>query len=225
MRFCRKWLYVVSFDGRLTGSHSTHSISTNIATRAQQPSGAARCFRAAYFMQPEWLLLRHKSARWRWHIRSRSLRNQDVDDGILLNIVQTSVNLFENALDRKTPVVVFAQPTMRLNFPWTAKSKPEPCQQHSTRTTDFGARYCLLGAVHCRPGLKSLENDMKYGVTVSRCDIEVRRGFLRKVYGILAAQLILTTMVGATFMNVAVIKVGFGNNMHQEWILHSSSCH
>jgi hypothetical protein len=131
------------------------------------------------------------------------------------------VNLFEIAPYHKTPVALFSAHNA-LTFLELQNPNPSLVSNIQHAPLIFATRY-WLGAVHCRPGLKSLENDMKYGVTVSRCDIEVRMGFIRKVYGILAAQLILTTMVGATFMNVAVIKVGLPTNMQQEWILHSSS--
>ncbi|KAM0789440.1 hypothetical protein ACM66B_000263 [Microbotryomycetes sp. NB124-2] len=48
-------------------------------------------------------------------------------------------------------------------------------------------------------------DDFKIGVTVSQSSIEVRQQFVRKVYGVLLAQILFTTVVGAVMMrdNVA----------------------
>ena len=40
-----------------------------------------------------------------------------------------------------------------------------------------------------------LENDFNYGNNVMSASAEIRKGFLRKVYGILTVQLIMTTGV------------------------------
>ncbi|KAK3736417.1 hypothetical protein QZH41_004033 [Actinostola sp. cb2023] len=52
----------------------------------------------------------------------------------------------------------------------------------------------------------SIEDDFTYAVTVAKTNIKVRLGFLRKVYGILSAQLGLTILVATIFMNTPWIK-------------------
>ncbi|EDO48159.1 predicted protein [Nematostella vectensis] len=54
--------------------------------------------------------------------------------------------------------------------------------------------------------MSSIEEDFTYGVTVAQTNINVRLGFLRKVYGILSAQLGLTILVSALFMSTPAIK-------------------
>ncbi|WP_411027279.1 Bax inhibitor-1 family protein, partial [Salmonella sp. s54925] len=50
------------------------------------------------------------------------------------------------------------------------------------------------------------EDDFLYGVTVAQTSIDLRLGFLRKVYGILTLQLGLTIAVSTLFMFVGAIK-------------------
>lgn len=52
----------------------------------------------------------------------------------------------------------------------------------------------------------SLEDDFTYGVTVAQTNIQLRLGFIRKVYGILSAQLGLTILVAGLFMYTTSIK-------------------
>lgn len=47
---------------------------------------------------------------------------------------------------------------------------------------------------------KNADDDFIYGVTVAQSSLQIRLGFIRKVYGILSAQLLFTTLVGAFFM-------------------------
>ncbi|KAL9960282.1 hypothetical protein ACROYT_G033726 [Oculina patagonica] len=54
--------------------------------------------------------------------------------------------------------------------------------------------------------MSSLEDDFTYGVTVAQTNIKIRLGFLRKVYGILTAQLSLTIIVAGIFMYSESIK-------------------
>lgn len=61
------------------------------------------------------------------------------------------------------------------------------------------------------PGLKSgdaadLPDDMYYGTSVATSSPSVRTGFIRKVYGILTAQLALTTAICALFMYVTPLR-------------------
>ena len=46
----------------------------------------------------------------------------------------------------------------------------------------------------------SIVDDFMYGSNVATSHISIRLGFLRKVYGILSAQLAFTTIVGALIM-------------------------
>ena len=46
-----------------------------------------------------------------------------------------------------------------------------------------------------------LENDFNYGNNVISASAEVRKGFLRKVYGILTVQLLMTCGVSGTIEN------------------------
>lgn len=50
------------------------------------------------------------------------------------------------------------------------------------------------------------ESDFAYGTSVATCSASVRLGFIRKVYGILAAQLALTTVICAMFMFVPPLR-------------------
>lgn len=50
--------------------------------------------------------------------------------------------------------------------------------------------------------------DMYYGTSVATSSPSVRTGFIRKVYGLLAAQLALTTFTCALFMYVPVLRAG-----------------
>ncbi|XP_013418294.1 protein lifeguard 4 isoform X6 [Lingula anatina] len=52
----------------------------------------------------------------------------------------------------------------------------------------------------------SIEDDFMYGSNVAQSHVYIRMGFLRKVYGILAAQLVLTTLTGALFISVDSVK-------------------
>lgn len=46
-------------------------------------------------------------------------------------------------------------------------------------------------------GSDNLPDDFKYGTNVSECDLSIRMGFIRKVYSILFAQIVSTTIVAA----------------------------
>lgn len=43
-------------------------------------------------------------------------------------------------------------------------------------------------------------DDFMYGASVSACSAEIQNGFLRKVYGLLSVQLLVTTAIGCWFM-------------------------
>lgn len=53
---------------------------------------------------------------------------------------------------------------------------------------------------------KNVDDDFNYGVTVAQSPLQIRLGFIRKVYGILGAQLLLTTIVGAFCMYNEALK-------------------
>ncbi|XP_061187844.1 protein lifeguard 4-like [Saccostrea echinata] len=50
-------------------------------------------------------------------------------------------------------------------------------------------------------GKHSIVDDFMYGSNVATAHVYIRMGFLRKVYGILSTQLLLTTIVGFLFMS------------------------
>lgn len=51
-----------------------------------------------------------------------------------------------------------------------------------------------------------LENDFSYGTSVATCAPNIRLGFLRKVYSILAVQLAITTFISAICMVITPIR-------------------
>lgn len=53
---------------------------------------------------------------------------------------------------------------------------------------------------------EDFENDFSYGTSVATCSANVRLGFIRKVYGILAAQLALTCLISAAFMYIIPLR-------------------
>ncbi|KAK3101629.1 hypothetical protein FSP39_004997 [Pinctada imbricata] len=62
----------------------------------------------------------------------------------------------------------------------------------------------------------SIEDDFSYGSNVASAHIYIRMGFLRKVYGILSVQLLLTAITGAVFMSSETITA----YVHQsQWML------
>ncbi|KAL5013925.1 hypothetical protein ScPMuIL_008195 [Solemya velum] len=65
-------------------------------------------------------------------------------------------------------------------------------------------------------GKASIVDDFMYGSNVATAHIYIRLGFLRKVYGILATQLLLTTLVGAVFMMNESVKLYV---QHSSWML------
>lgn len=50
----------------------------------------------------------------------------------------------------------------------------------------------------------NLPDDFKYGTNVSECDLVIRMGFIRKVYSILFAQIVATTIVAAVMRHPAI---------------------
>ncbi|XP_072915678.1 protein lifeguard 4 [Hemitrygon akajei] len=52
----------------------------------------------------------------------------------------------------------------------------------------------------------SIEDDFNYGTSVSTASVDIRMGFLRKVYSILSVQIILTTVMSAVFLHSNTVK-------------------
>ncbi|XP_078424093.1 protein lifeguard 4 isoform X1 [Cetorhinus maximus] len=52
----------------------------------------------------------------------------------------------------------------------------------------------------------SIEDDFNYGSSVASASLDIRMGFLRKVYSILSVQIILTTVTSAVFMYSDTVK-------------------
>uniref|UniRef100_A0A1W7RAA7 Protein lifeguard 4 n=1 Tax=Hadrurus spadix TaxID=141984 RepID=A0A1W7RAA7_9SCOR len=65
-------------------------------------------------------------------------------------------------------------------------------------------------------GSNSIVNDFMYGSNVAKSHIHIRMGFIRKVYGILTAQLFLTTIVAATSMFTPLVRFYINEN---EWMV------
>ncbi|EZA59874.1 hypothetical protein DMN91_001335 [Ooceraea biroi] len=57
-----------------------------------------------------------------------------------------------------------------------------------------------------------IQNDFAYRNNVHNADINIRMGFLRKVYGLLSIQLLMTVVVGAVFMMSSTVKLYVQNN-------------
>jgi len=62
----------------------------------------------------------------------------------------------------------------------------------------------------------SVVDDFMYGSNVASSHVYIRLGFLRKVYGILSVQLLLTTLVAALFMTFEPIQTFLHSN---EWLI------
>ena len=60
------------------------------------------------------------------------------------------------------------------------------------------------------------DDDFAYGASVASCDAAVQRGFLRKVFGLVAAQLALTAALSAAFMFYAPLR-SFA--IHNHWMM------
>jgi len=62
----------------------------------------------------------------------------------------------------------------------------------------------------------SIVDDFMYGSNVASSHVYIRLGFLRKVYGILSAQLLLTTIVSALFLTFEPLELFIKSN---PWII------
>lgn len=63
-----------------------------------------------------------------------------------------------------------------------------------------------MGSIKADFGEDSIMDDFRYGSNVATAHIEVRMGFLRKVFSILTCQLLLTTAVSAMFLFSETLK-------------------
>ncbi|XP_038045346.1 protein lifeguard 4-like isoform X2 [Patiria miniata] len=54
--------------------------------------------------------------------------------------------------------------------------------------------------------IESIVDDFRYGTNVATAHLSIRLGFLRKVFGILSTQLLVTTVVSAIFMYTDGVK-------------------
>jgi len=66
------------------------------------------------------------------------------------------------------------------------------------------------------PGKGSIVDDFMYGSNVASSHVYVRLGFLRKVYGILSAQLLMTTIVAGVFLTFEPVADFIKSN---QWIV------
>ncbi|KAK0088318.1 hypothetical protein PV326_004877 [Microctonus aethiopoides] len=53
----------------------------------------------------------------------------------------------------------------------------------------------------------SIQNDFAYRNNVHNADIKIRMAFLRKVYGLISIQLLMTVVVSAVFMMSSPVKL------------------
>ncbi|XP_076241766.1 protein lifeguard 4-like isoform X1 [Calliopsis andreniformis] len=60
--------------------------------------------------------------------------------------------------------------------------------------------------------MDGIENDFAYNNNVHNANINIRLGFLRKVYGLLSIQLLITVVIAATFMTFEPLKVFIQEN-------------
>ncbi|KAL1469906.1 hypothetical protein MTO96_040790, partial [Rhipicephalus appendiculatus] len=70
-----------------------------------------------------------------------------------------------------------------------------------------------------RAGQSSILDDFCYNNNVSKANVYVRLGFLRKVYGILSIQLLATTMIAAFGMFTPAVKLYISQN---HWMVGGS---
>lgn len=61
-----------------------------------------------------------------------------------------------------------------------------------------------------------IENDFMYRNNVLNASVQIRLGFLKKVYSLLFVQLLITTIIGFTFMSVEPVKLFVQQN---SWML------
>lgn len=63
----------------------------------------------------------------------------------------------------------------------------------------------MFSPLETKDGKDSVVDDFMYGSNVASAHVYIRMGFLRKVYGILSAQILLTTITAALFMSSQTI--------------------
>jgi len=85
--------------------------------------------------------------------------------------------------------------------PSYSTSKPAYGSTEDTREPLLGGRRSpqpgsSAGGIYNQPHFGDVPDDFKYGVSVSESSLEIRNAFVRKVYTILFAQILATTIVG-----------------------------
>ncbi|BFZ53487.1 hypothetical protein PYCC9005_000511 [Savitreella phatthalungensis] len=88
-----------------------------------------------------------------------------------------------------------------------------PVNAPSYGSFDAGQREFSRSAGAVDPNAVNPDDDFKFGTSVASCEADVRMGFLRKVYSILTAQIIATSIVGA---------VMHGNDSVRYWVQSNS---
>lgn len=77
----------------------------------------------------------------------------------------------------------------------------------------------LLAEKDVESGGKSIENDFAYRNNVAQASVQIRLGFLRKVYSLLSIQLLVTVVCGFVFMFIPKVRFYIHNN---DWLLSLS---
>lgn len=77
----------------------------------------------------------------------------------------------------------------------------------------------LLAEKDVESGGKSIENDFAYRNNVAQASVQIRLGFLRKVYSLLSIQLLVTVVCGFVFMFIPKVRFYIHNN---DWLLSVS---
>jgi hypothetical protein len=89
---------------------------------------------------------------------------------------------------------------------------PSPTKGYNVSDPLLGQSSQSAGGIYEQPGSGDLPDDFKYGVSVYESAPEIRNAFVRKVYTILFAQLLGTTIVGA-YMQHAHASIWIQNNV------------
>ena len=91
---------------------------------------------------------------------------------------------------------------------YTAPPHPPPNKNHSAAHDDYGSFDGGAGAhtAAANPHAVDPDDDFKFGTSVASCELDIRMGFIRKVYSILTAQIVATSIVGAVMHGNAAVK-------------------
>ncbi|CAF0772989.1 unnamed protein product [Adineta ricciae] len=74
------------------------------------------------------------------------------------------------------------------------------------------------------PGRSSIEDDFMYGSSVASCHVYIRMQFLRKVYGIVAAQLCFVAFVSTVMISIEPVKMFFQDHPGFLLLLFLATC-